>query len=479
MAIFAYHNVADSLTSLRAKAVSTVRKHNLYSDAQKVSEKPSFYNDTWKVSATQIQKNSMLDRKTAPNFQLITEHKLPEIDTKELKNGISFHQLITKNQPVLGLQIAFETGRCQENKTGEASFMAKMLLEGTTTHTGKQIADKISFYGASINIDSGNDFTIVSFYTLGKHLEHLLPLLKEILQEPTFPQSELDNLKNRSVQNLKIQEERTAYLATVKLKEELFKQNHPYATSASEDTIRAVQKQDIVDFYENNIKSNAFESYLVGDIDEHSEKLITDFIESFEVDESKKEKSVLENPANQVTKIYEQVEGSVQTSIRIGRLLFNQKHPDYAAFKVMNMILGGYFGSRLMQNIREDKGYTYGISSRNAAMKNGSYFVIGTDVKKEIYQDAVNEIYKEIEKLKNEPVTEDELENVKNYMSGNFLASLSTAFAVMDKMQDIHLYNLDEEYYNNYITKLRKVTIEDVQKIAKKYLVDLTEVCIG
>ena len=145
----------------------------------------------------------------------------------------------------------------------------------------------------------------------------------------------------------------------------------------------------------------------------------------------------------------------------------------------MNMILGGYFGSRLMQNIREDKGYTYGISSRNAAMKNGSYFVIGTDVKKEIYQDAVSEIYKEIEKLKNEPVSEEELENVKNYMSGNFLGSLSTAFAVMDKMQDIHLYNLDENYYNDYITKLRKVTIEDVQKVAQTYLVDLTEVCIG
>jgi len=218
---------------------------------------------------------------------------------------------------------------------------------------------------------------------------------------------------------------------------------------------------------------------LEGDINADSEKLITDFINSFDVDADKKDKELLENPTNSVTKIYEEIEGSVQTSIRIGRLLFNQKHPDYAAFKVMNMILGGYFGSRLMQNIREDKGYTYGISSRNAAMKNGSYFVIGTDVKKEIYQDAVSEIYKEIEKLKNEPVSEEELENVKNYMSGNFLGSLSTAFAVMDKMQDIHLYNLDENYYNDYITKLRKVTIEDVQKVAQTYLVDLTEVCIG
>jgi predicted Zn-dependent peptidase len=421
----------------------------------------------------------MLDRTKAPDFQVIKAHKLPKINTQKLKNSVSFHQLITKNQPILGFQIAFEAGRCQENKLGEASFMAQQLLEGTHTHTGKQIADKISFYGASINIDSGNDFTIVSFYTLGKHLENLLPLLKEILQEPTFPQSELDNLKNRSVQNLKIQKERTAYLATAKIKETLFKENHPYSTSPSEESIRAIQRQDILDFYSKNIKSNSFEAYLVGDIDADSEKLITDFIESFEVEVDKKEKELLQNPPNSITKIYEEIEGSVQTSIRIGRILFDQKHPDYAAFKVMNMILGGYFGSRLMQNIREDKGYTYGISSRNAAMKNGSYFVIGTDVKKEIYQDAVSEIYKEIEKLKNEPVSEEELENVKNYMSGNFLGSLSTAFAVMDKMQDIHLYNLDENYYNNYITKLRNVTIEDVQKMAQTYLVDLTEVCIG
>ena len=420
----------------------------------------------------------MLDRTKAPDFQLIKSHKLPEINTQKLKNGISFHQLITKNQPVLGFQIAFEAGKNQENKIDQATFTAKMLLEGTTAHTGKQIADKISFYGASINIDTSNDFTIVSFYTLGKHLKHLLPLLKEILQEPTFPQSELDNLKNRSVQSLKIQEERTAYLATRRFKKEIFGE-HPYAHSSSEQSIRAIQRQDVINFYKTAIQSNSFEAYLVGDIDTDSEKLMTDFIESFEVDTTKKHRNLVENPDNLVTKIYEEIEGSVQTSIRIGRLLFNQKHPDYLAFKVMNMILGGYFGSRLMQNIREDKGYTYGISSRNAAMKNGSYFVIGTDVKKEIYQDAVNEIYKEIERLKNEPVSETELENVKNYMSGNFLGSLSTAFAVMDKMQDIHLYNLNENFYNTYITNLRKVTVEDVQKMAKKYLVDLTAVCVG
>ncbi len=421
----------------------------------------------------------MLDRKTAPDFQLIKSHKLPEINTQNLKNDILFHQLITKNQPVLGLQIVFEAGKCQEKKIGEASFMAKMLLEGTTTKTGKQIADTISFYGASINIDSGHDFTIVSFYMLGKHLEHLLPLLKEVLQEPTFPQSELDNLKNRSVQNLKIQEERTAYLATVKIKEELFKENHPYSNSSSEENIRAIERDDLIKFYKNNIQSNSFEAYLVGDIDAYSEKHITDFIESFEIKSDKKDKKTLQNPTNSVSKIYKEIEDNVQTSIRIGKLLFNQKHSDYIPFKVMNMILGGYFGSRLMQNIREDKGYTYGISSRDLAFKNGSYFLIGTDVKKEIYQDAVAEIYKEIERLKNEPISEEELENVKNYMSGNFLGSLSTAFAVMDKIQDIHLYSLNSDYYNNYITKLRKVTIEDVQRVAQTYLVDLTEVCIG
>ncbi|WP_291721005.1 M16 family metallopeptidase [Bernardetia sp.] len=421
----------------------------------------------------------MLDRKTAPKFQVIEAHQLPEITTKKLKNNISLHQLTTKNQPVLGFQMAYEAGKCQESKTGQASIMGKMFLEGSKTKTGKQIADTISFHGASINIDSGNDFTIVSFYTLGKHLESLLPLLKEVLQSPTFPQAELDNLKNRSVQNLKVQQERTAYQATVKFKKEIFSASHPYSASPSEENIRAIQRQDIIDCYENNIKSTPFEAYLVGDIDAHSEKLITDFIESFEVNKNTTKGNLVETPANRITKIYEEIEGSVQTSIRIGRTLFNQKHPDYTAFKVMNMILGGYFGSRLMQNIREDKGYTYGISSRHLSMKNGAYFVIGTDVKKENYQDAVAEIYKEIELLKNELVSEDELDNVKNYMSGNFLGSLSTAFAVMDKIQDVHLYGLDENHYNNYVLNLRKVTPKDIQKVAQKYLIDLTEVCVG
>jgi predicted Zn-dependent peptidase len=174
-------------------------------------------------------------------------------------------------------------------------------------------------------------------------------------------------------------------------------------------------------------------------------------------------------------------EDSVQSSIRIGRRLFNRHHPDYFKTLVANEILGGYFGSRLMKNIREEKGLTYGISSSLVTLSNDGYFMIGTDVKKEFTQQTIDEIKKEIYRLQTELVGDEELQTVKNFMAGEFAGSLNTAFEVADRRKILLLDGLPADFFNRYIDQIHATTAEDIRYVASTYFKpeDMVEVVVG
>ena len=163
-------------------------------------------------------------------------------------------------------------------------------------------------------------------------------------------------------------------------------------------------------------------------------------------------------------------EDSVQSSIRYGRMLFNHTNQDYFDVYVLNEILGGYFGSRLMQNIREEKGYTYGIHSSVVPMQEGGYFVIGTDVKREFTKYTLVEIEKELQRLIDEPVSDNELLTVKNYMLGSFVGDIQTSFAIADKYKTIYFHGLGYDYYDRFFARIQSITAQDIQAVAKKYL---------
>ena len=179
--------------------------------------------------------------------------------------------------------------------------------------------------------------------------------------------------------------------------------------------------------------------------------------------------------------LYIKKEGALQSAIRIGRLIPNKLHPDYLGLQVLNTILGGYFGSRLMNNIREDKGYTYGINSGVVSLKNGGYFFISTEVGADVTKDALNEIYKEIDLLRTEEVSIEELDLVKNYMLGQFLKSCDGAFNLANLFESVKLYDLDYNFYNNYIKTIKEITPKTIKALGVKYFnkKDLKEVVVG
>ncbi|MDP5139194.1 MAG: insulinase family protein [Spirosomaceae bacterium] len=422
----------------------------------------------------------MIDRKIAPPFQAITELPFPDLQTTVLNNGQYLHQINVGSQPALKLEIIFEAGSKYQSHKSVATLTSKTLLGGTTKHTAFYIAERFSQYGGYTEIAQNADQLSFIVYGLSHHLVNFLPLICEILTDATFPEAEFDTQKQIKGQQLQVSLEKTSFIANQTFKAELFGENHPLGTFSTIEDITAVKRDDVVGFYEKQIKEQPFTVFLSGQFDATHVSLINDSLGSLKVGKNTTEKA-LEIPDTIAKKLLVEKAGSLQSTVRVGRIMFSRTHSDYFPFAVTNAVLGGYFGSRLMKNIREDKGFTYGISSSLIPMKGLGYFLIGTDVKGEFTQQTLDEMYKEIEILRNETISEEELTIVKNYIIGSVAGSVNNAFDIADKYKMLVREGLTKTYYEDFIKNINDVTVEDVKAMANKYLnpADLTEVVVG
>lgn len=426
----------------------------------------------------------ILDRSQPPAFQAIQEIQLPPVQPHRLDNGVPLHLIAVDQQPVLRLECVFDAGTWYEQSPGTAFFAVKMLAEGTASRSAAQISDYFDRYGAFVELNSGPDRASLVVYCLTKFLPDILPLLRELLNEPTFPAKELDELKKITLQNLRVNYEKNAYVAGVLFREKLFGLGHPYGRSQRPETIEQLTRAAVTDFYERAVRNRPFQLILAGQVSERDVLLInselgqlptrTDSLVAFTGD------LPIDDTNNRLPVLAEKP-GSSQSSIRLGRRLFTRAHPDFFKMLVTNELLGGYFGSRLMRNIREEKGFTYGISSNMTSFRRAGYFLIGTDVNKENTQQTLDEIQKEIRILQTEPVLPDELETVKNFMAGEFVGSLNTSFEIADRYKVILLDDLPANFLTTYIQRVRSVTPDDILETATRYLApgDLHEVVVG
>ena len=410
----------------------------------------------------------MLNRAIAPEFNTPATVEITKPQSANLSNGIPFFLLKSGESPVIRIEFIFKAGNYYENEAGLSLFTSKMLREGSENYTGSAIEEKIAFYGGFLEINQGMDRVSVAVYVLSKHLTNLLPVLKEIITKPAFPEKEFLNLKNITKQNLKINLQKTSYLASSNFKEYLFGKAHPYGRVISEESIDAINLQKISSYYSNYFNSKNCAILVCGSGTEDFYEILNDSFGSASWG-SNTPGIVTTNTSPFLGRKDIQKESTVQASIRIGRLMFPLQHPDYFKANLLIEILGGYFGSRLMKNIREDKGLTYGISASLVNLENAGYFTIGTDVKKEFAEETIKEIHKEIDLLKNVPVEENELTTVKNYLLGSFLNSLTTPFALGDKFKTIYFNKLDYSFYVNYLESIKNITAAELQETANIY----------
>ena len=415
----------------------------------------------------------MLDRTKAPETYEIDAITLQIAEVTHLSNGARMHMIKSETQPVIRLDFVFKAGKWFDSKTGVSDLAAKMLLEGTLNHTAKQIADKVAFYGASFENNHGYDRTEFTLYCLSKYVQELLPLVLDVLQNPVFPEEEYKLLKKRTIQNVKVQRQKNSYLATHSFTKQLYGAQHPYVFGFEDGDLENLAKEELENFYKNRFITQELEVFACGAIDDDMQRYLEREIQHLNIQPSKAshttaQKDATPNSADKTNLVL--VEKSLQSSIRVGRLFPHITHQDYLQLLVLNEVFGGYFGSRLMRNIREDKGYTYGIYSVVSPKEHGSLFYIGTDVNYTVTDKTLNEIVKEIKILQQEEIPEEELGTVKNYMLGKFLNDINTIFDQCDRYKRIVLYDLPQNHYNNFVTTIRTSTSAELLKLANKYL---------
>lgn len=406
----------------------------------------------------------MLDRTLPPPFVKSTSFQLPHFSKVKLPNEVSLLHLNNIQQKLVKIEVVFNAGKWFEPKPEVSHFTLQMIDKGTRSMSSKQIAELFDRYGAHIELSGNLDFVSVSLYSLSKHLSKLYPIFLELITAPSFEANELTILKDHFIQNLRVKSEKTSYLASKEIRKNLFGSAHPYGQSAEETDVAKIQTSDLLSYFNERMKPSFV--FVLGKIESKDFEILKETIGSIDIGNIVTPHYSIINEGNNSD--YIEKKGSVQTSIRLGKRMIQRGHPDYAGVLILNYYLGGYFGSRLMKNLREEKGLTYGISSSVNALKNDSILLIGTDINKENRVLATDEIIKEI-KLLQTFIDAEDLELAKRHFIGSLQGEIASPFSILGKIKNIELFNLPENYYQELIQKTDSVSVEHLSNLAKRY----------
>lgn len=415
-----------------------------------------------------------LDRTKPPVIHDAVEfdYKLPPLNTTTLDNGLPLYWVDAGVQDVVQIDWVFPAGLWFEQKEAVAHATAGLLKNGTSKHTSEQISEALEFYGAQLKTSAGNDFATVTLYSLTKHLPALLPMVLEILTEATYPEHEVEIYKRNVTQRLLVNLRQCEFVANQRIDALLFGEHHPYGRFTKQATIEALTREDLLAYYKGHYSLANIRMFMAGKVSVADVKHLNEVFGTAPIVATPVAPVAFDHVqrSERVQRISNEPNG-VQGAIRIGRLFPNRHHPDYTPMVVLNTLFGGYFGSRLMSNIREDKGYTYGIHSSLGPEVNGGSLVIGTETGRDVTEAAVVEVYKEMELLCNEPADEEELLLVKNYLLGGILGDLDGPFSILQRWRTLILNGFTEEQFNRNINIYKNITTAELQALAKKYFV--------
>ena len=423
----------------------------------------------------------ILDRKKAPEFHQVNNIEFLNVVKTTLDNGIELNYINGGSQEILKIDFIFDAGNWYQNKPLVASSTNQLMKEGTKNYSAFEISEGIDKYGAFFETENTYDTATLTLYTLTKHLDSVLPYVKEVILSPKFSEKEFEIYKNNAIEKFKVNLEKVSFIARKDFMSNIFGNSHPYGTNVNLSDYENLSLNDIINFYNNNYNLGNCRVLVSGKVNPANIKTLNSFFGKEQLSKniiSEKKTSV--NSSNN-SPLYIEKENALQSAIRIGRVIPNKLHEDYFGLQILNTVLGGYFGSRLMNNIREDKGYTYGIGSGIISLKNEGYFFISTEVGSDVTKKALIEIYKEIELISTQEISKEELELVKNYMLGQFLKSCDGPFNMASLFESVNEYGLDYSFYNNYIKTIKETTPKTLLELGAKYFnkTDLKEIVVG
>jgi zinc protease len=408
----------------------------------------------------------MIDRTLSPELKPIQKiHFVEPIETK-INDLVSIFHINKVADDTVRLEMHFHAGQ-MEGKKNMSSFVSSLLLSGTKNKTSEQIHEELNQLGAFVDHEISMELAFVSLYCLRKNVQKAFEILIDAVVNADFKDHEIQDAIQEKKQRFLVSKEKVSFLARREFQKQVFSNSENYSRMLEMEDFESIRRDDLISFHKENYLRGLLKVVVVGDLEDEFILFLKTNLSSFA---SKSTRTFLTQIENKTGKFFVNKKGAVQSAIRVGIPIFNKKHKDYFAFQVLQTILGDYFGSRLMSNIREDKGYTYGIGCALVELKEVAYFVIATEVGKEVTQETLKEIKYEIELLKNELVESDEIELVRNYLLGQLLKSADGPNAMMDLFLSVHQHALNLEFYNDFILKIETITVDEIKEIAEKYL---------
>jgi len=415
-----------------------------------------------------------LDRSRPPHPTRPIHMDFPVWHETVLSNGLKIMVYEQHTSPLVSVRLYSRAGSVYDGAYPTVStFVFALLTQGTHLRSAEQIAHEAEFLGADLYAWSGVDSATLSLSIMSKYLDRGLALMSDVALHPAFAEREIEFVRQQILHRIQLSKSNAGHLASDAFAKAIY-QAHPYSRPAfgTEHTVRAVSREAIVEFYETYVVPNNSFIVVAGDV--RSQEIVEKLSDVFGAWQAKPipaavtfaSPSLPDSP--QV--ILVQKHGAVQSVIMMGHLSIARHHADYLKCYVMNMILGGYFGSRLNLELREKQGYTYNIRSVFDAKAQLGDFHIGTQVRKGVTHLAIQEILDELHELVLYGASEEELQAVKNYIAGNFLLQSESADTILNRMATTELYRLGSNYYHTFLEQIQRLTLDDVHSAAKMYI---------
>ena len=405
---------------------------------------------------------------TQPPLTIPSTIEVPQAVRHIAPNGTPIYAINCPEYEVVRVSFVFHAGTITQRHPFTASATANMLAEGSENMTSQQIAERLDYYGSYFDINIDRDYSYITFCTLSKFFAQTAEVIEEVILRPTFPEREVSIYSAKRRQQLTIERRKVETIARENFAQAIFGKSHPYGISYPESAYDTLCREDIYEHYQRRYTAENCIVICSGSISEDVLKRITDI--TSQIHNSAEKDEIAFPPFDTQHEVLVQHDGAVQSSIRMGRLLFTRAHEDFIPMQVLSTTLGGYFGSRLMQNLRERNGFTYGVFSAMVNFQNTGYLAIATQVGTDVTEQALEQIAIEIDTLRNELVSEQELSLVKNIMAGEMMRILDGPFGIADVTTENILCGFDNSHIADNLSRIRTTTPEEIRALAQKYL---------
>ena len=404
-----------------------------------------------------------------PTVLPVSLGKIPEAVCARLDNGIPVFMIEAGTGDVMRIDFSFDSGQVAENLSLIASTVNLMLTEGTKNYSSAKLNRILDYHGTFCNQYTEKDRAGIVIYLMNRYLEKILEIASEFLFQPAFPYRELRALMKKRLRWYLVEKEKVANIAMDQFYESVFGKEHPYGRQVVQDDFHILDPDMLKDFHAKHYVPEKLAVIVSGKIPEDTVRLLNKYFGQIHIKGADVTSRAIPIKPELTKQVHIEKKGAVQTAVRIGSPAINKLHPDYPGVKVVDVILGGYFNSRLMKNIREEKGLTYGIHSVITSLKQTGFKVISTEVSKKSTQKAIEEIYREIRSLQESPAEEEELEIVRNFMLGEMVRMFDGPFAMAESFRSVWEFGLDNSYYYRLAGKIKSIEPDEITSLAKSY----------